>query len=474
MAGCVLALSAGTSVTPELGDRPVVIALVNVNVLPMDREHILLGQTVLVREGEIVAIGPSASVVVPRGAVRVEGRGKYLMPGFVDSHVHFRSAPVDNGLGDTVSAHRAGITARINRDLATLYVTSGVTSIISLCGSPLVVQLREQIAQGAVLGPSVVTSGPCIDDSSMTFAEGEALVQHDKAQGYQFLKVYTRLSRQGFLGVAAEARQMDMPMLGHIPRRVGLALMLNEGAVDIAHAEEFLYVAPFHLTYSDAPNLPQTLEPDDIPGVVALVKQSGAYVTATLMAYKTILDQAIDLEEVMGRPCARRVPPEARFGWDRPHSDYVRRLSGPSQIARLRAGLAFQQRLLTAFERGGVPILAGTDALGVPGVGPGCSLQGELDLLVAGGLTPYQALRAATATPGEFLTREFHFPAGGTVAVGNHADLVLLEANPLTDIRNASTLAGVVLNGRWMAADSLRRVAATIVASYGEAQRTSM
>jgi imidazolonepropionase-like amidohydrolase len=448
------------------------VALVDVNVIPMDRERMLAGQTVLVRDGDIVAIGPSASVIIPRGAIRVEGRGKYLMPGLVDSHVHFRAAPADNGSGDTVSAHRAEITARINRELATLYVTAGVTSVMSLCGSPPVVELRDQISQGVILGPSMVTSGPCIDDSSMTFAEGEALVQHDKAQGYQFLKVYTRLSRQGFLGVAAEARRIAMPMLGHIPRRVGLALMLREGAVDIAHAEEFLYVAPFHLTYSDAATLPQTLEADEIPGVVATVKQSGAYVTATLMAYKTILDQAVDLEEVMGRPCAQRVPPEARYGWDRAHSDYVRRLSGPPQVARLRAGLAFQQRLLTAFEDAGVPILAGTDALGVPGVGPGCSLQGELELLVAGGLTPYQALRTATANPGEFLTREFHWPAGGTVTVGNRGDLILLEANPLTDIRNANTLAGVVLNGRWMPADSLRRLTATIVASYGSGQGT--
>jgi imidazolonepropionase-like amidohydrolase len=136
----------------------------------------------------------------------------------------------------------------------------------------------------------------------------------------------------------------------------------------------------------------------------------------------------------------------------------VRRLRAPIPLSRLRLGWAFELQLTKALANGGVPLLAGTDGPPIPGVGSGCALHQELQLLVLAGLTPYQALRTATGLPGEFFAREFHWPQSGTITVGARGDLVLLGANPLVDIRNTMSVEGVILNGTWISAHRLREI----------------
>ena len=428
-------------------DRRSPIAIVHVSVIPMDRDHVLEDQTILVREEQIERVGPAAAVTIPNGALQIDGRGHFLIPGFVDMHTHF----IDD------STHPPSLGAQLDRALAASYVAAGVTSAMSLCGIEAQIALRDSIRRGMIVGPRLAVSGPCINSSSMTTAAGDSVVQHDHALGYDFLKVYSFLSRDGFNGVAATARKLRMPIIGHIPLSVGLFGMLDAGAVDIAHLEELTYNPPFHLDYADATANAVRLDTANIPSVVDSLRRSGAFVTTTLVAYSSILQGAEDLDAVLHRPCAQSMPRAVQnfFGWDRAHNDRARRLGAPTPRARLRLGLAFQRRLAKALTDGGVPLLAGTDAPTIAGVGAGCGLHMELQLLVAAGLTPFQALRTATAVPGEFFAREFHWPRSGTITAGGRADLVLLSANPLLDIRNSATVAGVVLDGVWLPSDRL-------------------
>jgi hypothetical protein len=369
-------------------------------------------------------------------------------------HVHF--------VNHSTSPQTLG--PRIDRALAALNVAAGVTSAMSLCGVARHLAWRDSIARGAALGPRLAVSDLCINDSTMSRAGGDSLARREHAAGFDFLKVYSFLSREGFEGLADAARQVGMPIIGHIPRRVGLAGMLNARVADIAHVEELMYAAPFRLDYGSVAGDAVQLDPSAIPGVVGALRAAGTYVTTTLVAYQAILDEAVDLDAVLARPCSQRVPPKARefFEWDREHNDRVRRLGEPIPLSQLRLGWSFQLQLTKALADGGVPLLAGTDGPSIPGVGSGCALHQELQLLVLAGLTPYQALRTATVLPGEFFAREFHWPPSGTIAVGARADLVLLDANPLVDIHNTMSIDGVVLNGAWASARRLREVARSL------------
>ena len=430
----------GTAVGAADGSRTV--AITHVTVLPMDREHLLSDQTVLVRGDRIVSVGPARSVSVPAGAQRIDGRGRFLIPGLTDAHVHY------------IEEHRIprGADDAIRREFARLSIEAGVTTALNLCGADRSTAFRDSIARRLVLGPRLIVSPPCLDDSTMTAAQGLAVATAAKAKGFDFLKVYSHLSAAGFLGASGAARRLDLPVLGHIPWRVGLQPMLDAGVVDIAHAEEFLYNAPFHLpSYTEADSAVD-LDRRHIPEVVHAMRAAGAAVTTTLIAYRTIIDQAEDLDAVLRRPALAAVSAAARTerGWEAKDNERARRLSTPVALARLRAAYAVQQSLVRSFQDSGVTVLAGTDAGGDIPMVPGWALHDELALLTDAGLTPYQALRAATASAGAFLSAHFHQPPSGTVTPGARADLVLLDANPLVDIHNTRRIRGVVLRGRWL------------------------
>jgi imidazolonepropionase-like amidohydrolase len=269
-----------------------VVAVVNVSIIPMDSERVLPHQTVLVRAGRIVALGTASRVLVPRGALRIDGRGKYVLPGLADMHVHFVDQPT--------SPQTLG--PQIDRALAALNVAAGVTSALSLCGFVRDLAFRDSIAQGAILGPRLAVSDRCINDSTMSRAGGDSLARRDYAAGYDFLKVYSFLSREGFDGLADAARQVGMPIIGHIPVHVGLAGMLNARVADIAHVEELMYNAPFRLDYGSAADDAVELDPSAIPAVVEALRAAGTYVTTTLVAYQAILDEAVDLDKYSPAP----------------------------------------------------------------------------------------------------------------------------------------------------------------------------
>ena len=419
------------------------LAITNVTVIPMDRERVLRSQTVLIRGGRIVAVGPSSTVAIPSSAMKIDGTGRFLIPGLVDAHVHYdEDAP---GTDPHIDA--------INAEYSRLFLAAGVTEVMNLCGSAKNLALRDSIARGEVDGPTMLTSPHCLNDSTMTEAQGETAAAQAKRDGYDFLKVYSFLSADGFRGIMTAARRADIPVVGHIPQRVGTQAMLASGAVGVVHAEEFLYNAPFRLQYGDPRPGAVKLDTASIAPLAHAVHTARVAVTPTLIAYSSIIDEAVSLDKVLAEPELRLVSNQVKKsrGWYAADNDRARRLGAPMPLSRLRLGLETQKRLVHAFRDSGVTLLAGTDAGGSIPMTPGWSLHDEMQLLVGAGLTPYEALRAATANAGEFFARHFHAGASGTITPGARADLVMLDANPLVDIRNTRKIQGVVLRGEWMA-----------------------
>ncbi len=199
---------AAQSEQPLRHNKGQAVAFVDVNVAPLDRELIIAGQTVVVKDGKIVEMGPADKVKAPAGALRVDGRGKYLMPGLADLHIH---------LSDYNERH--------NVAMLRLYVANGVTTILNLYGTPHHLELRAKIRSGAVFGPEFYTSGPFISNAPIhtpTPDEVELDVVEQKRAGYDFIKIHGDFSRDAYHRLFQVARREGMRVIGHAPRNLGV------------------------------------------------------------------------------------------------------------------------------------------------------------------------------------------------------------------------------------------------------------
>lgn len=386
-------------------------AFVDVNVVSMQDERVLPRRTVVVRDGRIAAIGPADSVAVPEDAVLVSGGGAYLMPGLADMHAH----PVDPLLHP-------------------IYLSYGVTTVQYLNAFDEVLDWRTEGP-----GPRIE---PCAGPVSGVHTADEArrTVADHAARGFSCIKVYDDVSAEAYAALAGEARQRGMRALGHIPRNLGWRDLLAARPAAVAHAEEFLY-SPIE---SQA----------QVDSIVAGMRDGGIALITTLTNYDLISRQRVELDALLAMDL-RHVPAVERRVWAAGRNRYLR---SSTPVPTQRRLLGFQRTLVRRMAQAGVPVLLGTDA-GNNFVLPGASVHDELAQLVRAGLTPYQALRAATAAPAAFLGAG---DGAGTVAAGAPADLLLVLGNPLDDVANAALIAGVMSAGRWLPADSLRAMRAAV------------
>ncbi len=412
-------------------------AFIDLNVLPTDAERVLTHQTVVVRGRSIVALGPVTSTSVPLGALRIDGQGTaFLLPGLADMHTHVMAT----------------------EDLA-LYTASGVTTILHMGGAPsdLVAGANPDIASGALVGPQIFFAFMVDGTADLqrfvvsTPQQGREAVDLAKANGYDFIKLYNNISAPEFEAIVAEARNQHMAVIGHGVRAGGLPQALFAGQVMVAHAEEFFYTA-FHNQADSA----------RIAEVATATARSGAYVTPNLSTFEAISRQWGKPEVVtewLHDPRAALMTPNMRLNWA--DMDYARRSGSIESI------LVFLRSFTAALARAGVPLLTGTDSPVIPGMYPGSSLLEDLRTLREAGLTPYQALVAATRTPGEFIA---HTVPGaepfGVVKVGMKADLLLVGANPMQAAEALQAPLGVMSAGRWRSAAELSVLLAQQKARY--------
>lgn len=369
------------------------IALVGVHVISMDQEIVLRDRTILIRDGTITRIGPVDRVDVPDDAWRPDVRGRYVVPGLIDMHVHLSRA-----------------------DLAA-YLAAGVTTVRNMWGWSEVEAIRRDLASGAVRGPRVFSAGPAIDgdppvragaDVVTDPADIQSLVGRQKAAGWEFVKVYQNLDRDVFLALAAEAVAQGLPLIGHVPTAVPFD-EANAHMLSIEHLEGYDKA----LTGSRRQGFRSWL--DIGPGAAA---DMTALAEATATQGTWNCPTLIVADRVLG--------------------------NGLSSTDRVRAVRA-RGAMVRALRDAGAFLLAGTDG-GVPLV-PAGELAEELIELVEAGLTPYEALRAATIDAARFLGATGSF---GRVAEGMEADLVILARDPLQDITSVRDPEAVVANGEWI------------------------
>ena len=540
--------------------QSIAVAFRNVNVIPLDHEGVEQGRTVLVRGDRIVAVGSRYEVKVPSDAVAIDGTGQYIVPGLTDAHVHVPGSPV--------------VRTRDDFGDAPIYLAYGVTTVVNLGGSPMVLEWRKRVNAGTLLGPTIYTAGPFVNEPRVnTPNEVERDIVAQAKLGYDLIKFHefplsttTGLSLPAYRSMVETARRIGIPLIGHAPVNLGIDEMLRERQ-SIAHIGMLnnIYFLPFAshttillvtaaaslvliclaltsvvaavirpwskrmrrsesaartiskltclialatagaftsafaflpggplfnsillrvaftllsgivtaatlivavftvrlLSEVAAPTLGKMQALLAVTSAVALtvimlgfwvpvswrssdggidrvakrVNDAGIFVQSTLVAYDTFSTKG--RIALIDDPVVEFLMPSTREAWR----------EEPKRGIPLNRLTGFNQKVAGALHRNGVPIMAGTDAVGLPLVAPGSSLHRELQLLSESGLSPYEVIRSATVVPAAFLgkTKEF-----GTITVGQRADLLLVAGNPLENLAVLRRPSGVMVRGSWL------------------------
>jgi imidazolonepropionase-like amidohydrolase len=409
-----------------------VIAIKNVNIIPMTLNNKAIEHaTVVIDSNKIVSINKQVSA----GAEIIDGKGKWLIPGLIDMHVHI---PTDGNF-NTNYPTRTAVVFTSTQDVMTPFVANGVTTVLELNSMPGHFGQRNEILRGDVIGPrmalaALINGGDNASGRVANTAEdGRQTVRVAKGEGYEFIKVYSLLNVETFKAIIDEADKQKMKVVGHIPN--AFKGRLEEAIVPrfsmVTHAEEFTKQTE---DYSD----------EDAVRFAKLAKKNGTWLTPTLTIIDRAADQARSVDSIRALQSFQYVHPLLQSKWLTANIHY--KGTSPERIAYFENMIVFNNKLVKAFKQEGVPIVAGTDA-GCSGVVWGFSLHDELELLVNAGLTPEEALISATRLPATWLGLEDKV---GTVEAGKFADLLLLDANPMDDIKNTRKISGVFVNGRWL------------------------
>jgi len=575
--GTALILPGVVWAAPRSSNTDLPTVFVNVNVVPMNSNAILFGQTVVVRNGVISQIGPAQNTPIPQQANVVDGSGRFLMPGLTDAHIHL----------DALSH------ARPDFGDGPVFLLYGITSVVNLRGGPQQLEWRRRIQDGVLLGPNLYTAGEFINEPLENSPEEvRREVMRQKNAGYDVIKFHEirngrsvtthGLSRPAYDEMNAIARSLSIPLIGHAPDLLGLQALLDNHQ-SLAHAgllvplyffprkglltfglwsltalglmcfftvtlfvaaafrwlrERRVFYKPelvrsasllgaslfiivlwpglgllsgslvfliflsilclsvillsgasvfeclrkwksertagvfslFALTVVVTASMafgaslfywvPIAWRASD-PGIRRLaikLRQAGISLEPTLVVYKTgsmILEGRS--RDLLSDPVMSHIAPTLRDRWAT-----IPKVKQPLQSRLVeflfRRTLAVSERTTLALQKQGVPLILGTDTFGIPLCAPGKSAHDELKLLNDSGLTPYEVLRTATVNPAKFLRKDSEF---GTVEVGKRADLLLLPANPLENLRALDDPLGVMIRGRWLTNAMLKQVIET-------------
>jgi len=430
LASIAACANAGTSANDaDMSKSALLLRDFNVITMSPGSSEPLRNSSVLIQDGKIIAIGAFADIEASDGATIIEGKGRTLMPGLVDMHVHVWD----------------------EAELAA-YLAHGVTTVRNASGMPFHLDFQKRIDDGSLTGPRLITTGPILNSPGPnaqvnhqivnTADEGRLAVKQQYQQGYRRLKVYSNLNRDAYEAILDEAEKSNMTLMGHTPEgrrdpgipfekpfNISFDEILDDGFVSIEHMESIVWHA-----------LGDDLDADKMRDAAKRIAAAGVVVSPTLIAHRNLIDVAASNGEFLKRPGVEMLNP---FITETEQDSYQFWAAQPADARRQFDKFYFQSTKI--FHEEGVTLIAGTDA-GIFTNIPGKSLLRELGFLVEAGLSPYDALLTATRNPAQALGIG---QDNGQVAKGFYADLIILDDNPLDGIDALRSLSAVLVKGRW-------------------------
>jgi len=447
-------------------------AFIGVNVVPMDRERVLANQTVIVRNGVIAEIGDAKKVKVPKDAVRVDGGGKYLIPGLVDMHTHLLSD--SDEYPDSIGP-----------DELRVMIANGVTTVRFMIGTPELLSLRSRSAKGEITAPTLWVASPHLTGREQgnnfvvkTDEEARDAVRKSKAAGYDFIKVTTFVPGAIYEAAVDEASKVGIRVVGHADTRFVGVERAWKAKQQIEHLDGYIEMllkpdAPMKYAVSDIliynPDNWKAFDYIDeskIAEVARRTVESNPFVDPTQHFMKNTFGRLRTEEEIRAQPDFRFYPPKVQQQW----LDFYKKnrfLNSVSLEQRAR-WIKLRDRIIVAINDAGGKLMTGSDTpefLWLYGFG----IHHELKALRDAGISNYAALVAGTRNPHEYLGS---LAKAGTVEKGKAGDLVLLNRNPLDDIAATYDRAGVMLKGKYYTQAELNgwldEIAPKIAGSYVE------
>ncbi|WP_223608523.1 amidohydrolase family protein [Chryseobacterium sp. OSA05B] len=437
-----------------------IVQIRNVNVLSEDCTHFITNQNVLIKDGLILQL--DVNQPVNKGAAIIDGTGKYLIPGLVDSHVHVKESKND----------------------LFLYLTNGVTYIREMAGQPLTLEWRRSIRKNG-LGPRMFIASPPIFSEtglagyyyswtrhSINYSnkkDADKAIKKIKGQGYDAIKMYGFVNPEMFKTTIQMAKENKIPVIGHIPL-VDLENFYPSGQKEVAHIEEITVKTIDEFGKSISKNPQEYLRFLKVRShqIAKKLEKNKVSVTSTVWLCESFLNQRFNLKSKLKEIELSYVNPKIiegtllyKMGWLPGKNGYE--YDGKDTPEAKKMSLTFWKTYVEAIHimtkalvDHHVPVMAGTDA-NVATVVPGFSLHDELESLSQSGMTNAQAIYSATVEPGEWMKSKT-----GKIKAGYYSDMVLLTKNPLEDIRNTKTIDYVFFNNHVISKTQIKMILKSI------------
>ncbi|GCE15737.1 amidohydrolase family protein [Tengunoibacter tsumagoiensis] len=421
------------------------LAITHVSVIPMDSERVLPDQTVVIEDDRIIAIGPSNTIAIEPSSITIDGTGKYLMPGLNDMHVHYWY-PAE----------------------AALFLSQGVTVVRNMAGGPYHLALQQRLQRKELPGPLLFTTSPLIEGGPPIHSAWRSITNTDEAvravymyaeRGYQQIKIYNQLQPDVVRAIGHTAQEVGMRMVGHCPNAMTFEEASDAGQSCFEHLTG-IWRGHLKAGYGQKPgqsNLDITvlrmvneqIDEDAIRRLGSTFAQNQIWNCPTLITYHYMLDSEETCCADAGvQSCLRYVPQQALTSWKAlDPSRYQASSTFDPWITALHRRNETFVHLVSLLHQEGAPLLIGTDT-SVRYVIQGISVHQELELFVAAGLSPFEALRCGTTEAARFLGQGDEW---GTITVGKRANMILLRENPLENIQAARQVEAVCVNGFYLA-----------------------
>ncbi|WP_317896977.1 amidohydrolase family protein [Aurantibacillus circumpalustris] len=435
-------------------------AIINVNLIPMDKERIVENQTVLIHNGKIKQIASSESVKIPSGATVINGRGKYLIPGLFDMHAHFLYEQGENK--NTCEAELK------------LMLVNGLTTVRIECGDSVYLVAKKNVNDKKWIGPKLFISSPQFVGNwpwpGKVFAkickkpeEAVEAVRQCKREGYDEIKITFMVKKDVYDAIINTAKEEKIKVTGHVGPLVKLPTALA-AKQQIEHMDEFIdlllpdtsynhgeSVSDMNIWRKKAWNTVPFLDETKIPELINKVSAAGIYVTPTNYFFFSSFADSNSTQDYMNKIDYAYIPTKIKEDRCKIQNHYWK--NAPPLASRKRY-IEIRKKITYQLAQAGVKLMAGSDS---PEwfLMQGFSIHDELETFVSCGLSPYQALETATKNPAEYLNI---INQKATIEPGKDSDLILLEKNPLNHISNSRNISGIMIGKKWYPKNDLTQL----------------